>query len=94
MKLLNNIKGETTERIFLFETCHNIYDDNKLIECADMVTVFNRTYFIDRRVDTENSITVYGHKYDRVRKIKHELVFVIDWNTLHYHYNISKYDIA
>ena len=94
MKLISNINGETTKPIFLFETRYNVYDNGELIENAKMISVFGKTYFIDERINTEYDTFIHAHKYDTARKIKHELTFVIDWNTLHYHYDISKFDIA
>ena len=94
MKLISNINGETTKPIFLFETRYNVYDNGELIENAKMINVFGKAYFIDERINTEYDTFIHAYKYDTVRKIKHELTFVIDWNNLHYHYDISKFDIA
>lgn len=95
MKLINHVKGTTTERVYLFETVCNAYDNsNEPIEFCEMITVFNRKYFIDDKITDEASTTIIAHRYDTVRKIKHEIVFIIDWNNLHYHYDIKKYDIG
>ena len=95
MKLINCANGTTTKNIFYFETLPYGYDNsNEPIEFMDTIVVFGRRYIIDDNIHNEDVETITAHKYDRVRKLKHELTFVIDWNYLTYHYEMKKYDIA
>ena len=94
MKLINHVKGSTTERVFYFETLPYGYDNsNEPIEFMETIKVFNRRYVIDDKIKNEDIETVIAHKYDTVRKLKHELIFVIDWNYLIYHYELKQYAI-
>lgn len=96
MKLLNNVKGATTERIHYFDVLRNYYDNsNEPMKMVQIINVFNRTYVIDKKVDINAETTIiYAHRYDTVRKLYHELVYTIDWNTVTYYYDIKKYSIA
>lgn len=95
MKLINHVKGTTTEQIFFFETLSYGYDNsNESIEPIETIKVFNRRYIIDSKTTDETSTIIIAHKYDTIRKLKHKIVFTIDWNNLYYHYDIKKYDIA
>lgn len=95
MERIRSIKGITTETIHLFETRHNVYDNNRLIKKADMIKVFNRLYFIDEvNTNTTEYITVVkAHKYDNVRKLKHIIIFTINDANNSYIYDIATYAI-
>ncbi len=95
MERIKSIKGITTETIHLFETNYNVYDDDKLIKKADMVRVFNRLYFIDEvKTNTADCTTIIkAHKYDRVRKLKHIIIFTINDANNSYTYDIATYAI-
>lgn len=96
MERIKSIKGVTTDTIHLFETRHNVYDNNRLIAKADMIRVFNRLYFIDEvKTNTADCTTIIkAHKYDSVRKLKHTIIFTInDTNNL-YAYDMTTYAIG
>ena len=95
MERIKSIRGITTETIHLFETNYNVYDDDRLIKKADMVRVFNRLYFIDEvSTNTADCTTVIkAHKYDRVRKLKHTITFIINDANNSYTYDITTYAI-
>jgi len=96
MKLINNVKGVTTERTHYFDVLRNYYDNsNEPMKMVQIINVFNRTYVIDKKVDINAETTIiYAHRYDTTRKLYHELVYTIDWNTVTYYYDIKKYSIA
>lgn len=95
MERIRSIKGITTDTIHLFETRYNVYDNNKIIKKADMIRIFNRLYFIDEvKTNTAEYITIIkAHKYDRVRKLKHTIIFTINDANNSYTYDIATYAI-
>lgn len=95
MKHIKGIKGITTDTIYLFETNYNVYDNDRLIKKADMIKVFNRLYFIDEVNTnmTEYITVIKAHKYDRVRKLKHTIIFTINNANNSYTYDIATYAI-
>ena len=95
MRLINHVKGTTTKQIHYFDVLRNYYDNsNDVMELVHVIHVFNRTYVIDKKIDNSNNCIIYGHRYDTVRQLKHEIVFTINWDSMSYDYELKKYSIA
>ena len=84
--LLTKAEGKNEHALLglinLFKTKKDFFDD--------FINIFDYGNSTFKNEDIE---TVIAHKYDTVRKLKHELIFVIDWNYLIYHYELKQYAI-
>mgnify|MGYP003310139276 CR=1 FL=1 len=93
MKLLKSVKETKTNMTYEFDIVSSWYG-NEYIECLKVLRVFKRTYVIDNQINTWNKSITYAHRIDHTRKLKHELIFIIEWDNNDiptYYYELSKY---